>query len=86
MAEIKVNHFAAKTIGIGTTVEWETIVMELFIVFLLGVFAYIGYVASIALLLFPCALGSVACFLSSLQTIYLMIMDSRNSKAQDEQS
>lgn len=85
MAKIKVNHFAAKTISVGNTVDWETIVREFFIAFLLGVFAYMGYTAQIALLLFTCALGSIACFLSSLHTVYLAIVDWRHTKKAKDQ-
>jgi 4-hydroxybenzoate polyprenyltransferase len=80
MAEIKVNHFAAKTISVGNTVDWECIVREFFIAFLLGVFAYMGYTAQIALLLFTCALGSFACLLSSFHTVYMAIVDWRHAK------
>lgn len=85
MAKIKVNHFAAKTISVGNTVDWETIVREFFIAFLLGVFAYMGYTAQIALLLFTCALGSIACFLSLLHTVYLAIVDWRHAKKAKDQ-
>lgn len=84
MAKIRVNHFAAKTLGVGTTVDWEALVMEVFIAFLLAVFAYMGCVGNIALLLFPCALGSIFCFFAFLHSIYLVLRNRREVKQHSE--
>lgn len=80
MAKVRVNHFAAKTISVSYTVDWESILMEVFIALLLGVFAYMGYMGNIALLLFPCAIGSFLCFFASLHTIYLTIKNKQDVK------
>jgi hypothetical protein len=56
MPRVRVNHYGAKTINVGNTVDWESVLMELFIGFTAGVFAYMAYKASIALLFIPCAL------------------------------
>lgn len=72
MAKIRVNHYGSKTIDTGTTVDWESVLIEIFIACLLAVFAYMGYVANIALLLFPCALSSVAIFSAISYNIFLV--------------
>jgi hypothetical protein len=80
---VKVKHFAAKTIDIGESIDWESFLMEIFITFFLGIFAYMGYVGKLALLLFPCAIGSVVCFFISMRTLYWAIKDRRESKASE---
>lgn len=77
MAKIKVNHFASKTVGLNRAVDWEAILTEVFIALFLGVFAFMGYVAKIPLLLFPCAIGSALCIYASLQTVYIVIKERR---------
>lgn len=72
---IKVKHFAAKTVSLVNSTDIESFVTELFIAFLLAVFAYQGYLAKLALLLFPCAIGSVACFFISMRTLYWVIKE-----------
>lgn len=75
MARLRINHYASRTINVGSTVDGEAMIIELFISLLLGVFAYMGYVANIALLLFLCAAGSLACFLAFLHNVYIVIAD-----------
>jgi hypothetical protein len=82
MAKIKVNHFGAKTVGLNRTVDWEIILTEVFIALFLGVFAFMGYVAKIPLLLFPCAIGSALCIYASLQTIYTVIKEHRTNNSE----
>jgi hypothetical protein len=72
---MKVRHFASKTIKIGFALEWESIITELFIVFLLGVFAFMGYAAKIALLLFPCGIAAVLCLFMTFQRAYIAAKD-----------
>lgn len=54
--------------------------MELFIAFFLAVFAYMGYQAQLALLLFPCAIGSAVCFFIALRSFYWAIRDKLETK------
>lgn len=72
---MKVRHFASKTIKIGFALEWESIITELFIAFLLGVFAFMGYAARIPLLLFPCGIAAVVCFIMTLLRAYMAVKD-----------
>ena len=67
---IKVNHFAAKTINTSVTFDAETIITEIFIGFLCGVFAYMGYEANIPLLLFLNLTASAICFCAVIYSIY----------------
>ena len=82
---MKVRHHAAKVIEIGDCIDWESFLMELLIAFFLTVFAYMGYQAKLALLLFPCAIGAVVSFFISLRTLYWAIQDHREAKADKEQ-
>ncbi len=75
MSKIKVNHFASKTVGLNQTVDWETLLTEVFIGFFLAVFAYMGYVGNILLLLIPCSIGAALCIFASMQTIYLVVKE-----------
>jgi hypothetical protein len=82
---MKVRHFASKTIKIGFALEWESIITELFIVFLLGVFAFMGYEAKIALLLFPCGIAAVVCLLMTIKRAYTAVKDKVESSQEHEQ-
>lgn len=75
MSKIKVNHFASKTANLNKTVDWETVLTEVFIGFFLAVFAYMGYVGDILLLLIPCSIGAALCVFASMQTIYSVIKE-----------
>ncbi len=72
---MRVRHFASKTIKIGFALEWESIITELFIAFLLGVFAFMGYTAKIPLLLFPCAIAAVVCFIATVLRACMAVKD-----------
>lgn len=58
MAKIRVNHFGSETIDTSASVDWEALLSEIFIAFLLAAFAYMGYKAQFAFLFFPCAIAS----------------------------
>ncbi|MDO8343627.1 MAG: hypothetical protein Q7T48_10535 [Cellvibrio sp.] len=75
MAKIRVNHFGSKTIDTNATVNWETLLTEIFIAFLLGVFAYMGYKAKILLLFVSCAIISLVIILSLFYPISLRVKE-----------
>ena len=77
---IKVKHYGARTININYAIDWEQFITEIFIAFLLAVFAYMGYAGKMPLLLFPCAIGSGVCFFISLRTLYVAIKDRLEAK------
>ncbi|QQD18378.1 hypothetical protein I6N98_00420 [Spongiibacter nanhainus] len=87
---MRVRHYAAKTIQIGFALEWESILTELFITFLLGAFAFMGYVAKIPLLFFPCALGAFVCLVLTVHRAVMAVKDqldaARKLKAEQENS
>lgn len=62
MRRIGLRHYGAKTVDLSDATDWESVVTEIFVGFLLGVFAYMGYIARIPLLFFPCLIGSAVCF------------------------
>ncbi|WP_143186981.1 hypothetical protein [Microbulbifer donghaiensis] len=63
------RHYGAKTVDVNAAVDWESLIAEIFVGFLLGVFAYMGYVAKIPLLFFPCLIGSIACLFAIATTV-----------------
>jgi len=83
---VKVNHFAANTIDIGDSIDWESFLMEIFIAFFLAVFAYQGYIAKLILLLIPCAVGSVVSFFISMRTLYLAIRNWQESRKSENKT
>jgi hypothetical protein len=64
MEKIRINHFGSKTIDRNATVNWESIILEIFVVFILSVFAYMGYKSKVGLLFFICGLSSLVIILS----------------------
>lgn len=70
-----VNHFAAKTLNAISVGGWESVLVNLLILFFFGVLTYIGYTRDIFILLlmsFPCFIGI---FLAILYEIFLKIKD-----------
>jgi len=86
MAKIRVNHFGAKTIGVGNTVHWESVLMELLIGFLSATFAYMGYQANLALILIPCAIISVTILGLYLYSFVTFILEKFKPKESEEKS
>ena len=73
MAEINIKHFASKTLPYRRTVDWESILVELFVGSMLGVFAYIGYSGGLVLLFILCTIGLFLSFLSFARRIYIRV-------------
>lgn len=70
----KVNHFAAKTIDTYASIGWEAIAGELLVAFLLVVFAYMGYAAKLALLLFPWAIGAAVILVTLFYQLFSVLL------------
>lgn len=84
MAKIRVNHFGSKTIDRNATVNWESILSEIFIAFVLGVFAYMGYKAKIGLLFFLCGLCSLVIILSWFYVGFLKVKEALRKSKEEE--
>ncbi|GAB2889222.1 hypothetical protein GCM10027180_19350 [Microbulbifer echini] len=80
---IGLRHYGAKTVELNDSVDWESVVTEIFIGFLLGVFAYMGYVGGILLLFVPCFIGSVICFYAVLRSAVLYFCKKSKKKRVD---
>lgn len=75
----KVKHYQSKIVESHAQLDSEVIVLELFIAFLAGVFAFIGYKAKILFLLIFCAFIFLIALLSSLHLIYSYIKKKRDN-------
>lgn len=57
----KLNHYA-KTVKVGFSVSWESVVIEFCIGIICCVMAYAGLQADMALMAYPCIFVACACF------------------------
>lgn len=73
MKKINLRHFASKPIPYRRMVDWESLLVELFVGAMLGVFGYIGYVGGLGLLFVLCTIGGVICLLSLGHRVYLYV-------------
>ncbi len=84
---IGLRHYGAKTIDLTHAVDWEFVITEIFVGFLLGVFSYMGYVGGIALLFILCLIGSFVCFYAVIRNIVLYFKyKSANEKSGGQKS
>ena len=80
MQESKVVRYGPQTIKRHANPKWELIASELLVVFMLGAFAYLGYVGKLALLLFPCAIGAAVILLTLIYQLAAGFYYSRKDK------
>jgi hypothetical protein len=83
--KLKVNHFAAKNLNLAATFGLEAMLTEVFVGFLSGFFAYIGYSSKLPSLFFLCSIVTFACVISfsrSLQDYLQLKRDIKASQAE----
>lgn len=78
----KVRHYSQIGTSYASRLDSETILLELFVTFLAGVFAYMGYRGGILFLFLLCSVVALMAFISALLHIY-SYLTSRQSKSNE---
>lgn len=79
----KVRHYSQKITNSYAKVDSEAIILELFVAFIAGVFAYIGYRGGILFLLIFCAIVELMALISALLHIAHFISSRYGSGEED---
>ncbi len=71
---MKLRHYA-QPVSTNIHTKFETLILELIIGVICGVYAYMGYGVQVGQLFFPCLIVSIICFSLAFYTIYQIISD-----------
>ena len=76
----KVRHYAARTVENHSSIGAEAIITELFILFCLVFFAFVGYYGNLLVLLVLCGVRAVAVLITLFFEAYFMLTRARSSR------